>query len=228
MTRHDAGTVLWTAGVAAPPVAAAVATATGAEQDRAGRIMVGDADHPRPPGDLRDRRHDEPGQAARGGRGRHAGRPIRGGRIRREVTGHRPPSRSATTTWARPPTSPAAAPSSRWTLHLGGFVGWVVWLFIHIGFLTGFRNRFGAVVSWWFAFTRDLRRERTFTTEQVGLVHSAYDVLPSSAAGTALPGSTSGAELPCAGKKLSSSRCELSILALKSRLVRLIHPTRAE
>ena len=39
-TRHDAGTVLWTAGVEAPPLAAAVAAATGASRDRTGRILV--------------------------------------------------------------------------------------------------------------------------------------------------------------------------------------------
>src|SRR5215472_14142762 len=39
--RYEAGTVLWTAGVAAPPVATAIARATGAKQDRAGRIEVG-------------------------------------------------------------------------------------------------------------------------------------------------------------------------------------------
>ena len=39
-TRYDANTVLWTAGVEAPPVAAALAAATGAHSDRAGRIMV--------------------------------------------------------------------------------------------------------------------------------------------------------------------------------------------
>src|SRR5581483_2744151 len=54
---------------------------------------------------------------------------------------------------------------SAFHLHFGGFAGWVVWLFIHIGFLTGFRNRIGALFSWWFAFTRDLRRERTFTID---------------------------------------------------------------
>ena len=45
------------------------------------------------------------------------------------------------------------------------------------------RNRFGAVMSWWFAFTRDLRRERTFTTKQVGIVRDVYDDphLPTSA-----------------------------------------------
>ena len=41
MTRYDTWNVLWTAGVEAPPVTRAVAAATGAQQDRAGRIMVG-------------------------------------------------------------------------------------------------------------------------------------------------------------------------------------------
>jgi len=41
LTRHLCGNVLWTAGVEAPPLAAAVAKATGAQQDRAGRIVVG-------------------------------------------------------------------------------------------------------------------------------------------------------------------------------------------
>src|ERR1700758_3120373 len=41
VTRHLCGNVLWTAGVEAPPLAAAVATATGAEQDRAGRLLCG-------------------------------------------------------------------------------------------------------------------------------------------------------------------------------------------
>jgi NADH:ubiquinone reductase (H+-translocating) len=52
---------------------------------------------------------------------------------------------------------------SAFKLNLGGFLGWWVWLFIHIAFLTGYRNRVGAVLGWWFAFTRDVRRERTFT-----------------------------------------------------------------
>lgn len=38
--RVEARTVLWTAGVEAPPLATALARATGAEQDRAGRIKV--------------------------------------------------------------------------------------------------------------------------------------------------------------------------------------------
>jgi NADH dehydrogenase len=61
-------------------------------------------------------------------------------------------------------------------LHLGGFLGWWAWLVIHIGFMTGFRNRFGALLSWWFAFTRDLRRERTFTSTEVGAGRDVYAV----------------------------------------------------
>ncbi|HEY6276398.1 MAG TPA: hypothetical protein VIX86_08695, partial [Streptosporangiaceae bacterium] len=63
-------------------------------------------------------------------------------------------------------------------LHFAGFPGWVAWLFIHIGFLTGYRNRVGAVLSWWFAFTRDLRRERTFTIREVGRVSDVYAESP--------------------------------------------------
>jgi hypothetical protein len=51
-------------------------------------------------------------------------------------------------------------------------------------------------VSWWPAFIRDVRRERTYTTEQVGVVRDVYDVLPPSIADTALPSSTTGTELP--------------------------------
>jgi NADH dehydrogenase len=52
-------------------------------------------------------------------------------------------------------------------LQVGGFLGWVIWLFIHIAFLTGYRNRVGALLTWWLAFARNLRRERTFTTQQL-------------------------------------------------------------
>ncbi len=40
VVRHEAGTVLWTAGIAAPPLAEQLAKQTGAQQDRAGRIVV--------------------------------------------------------------------------------------------------------------------------------------------------------------------------------------------
>jgi NADH:ubiquinone reductase (H+-translocating) len=205
VTRHEAGTVLWTAGVAAPPVAAAIAAATGAKQDRAGRILVGDdltiPDHPEilVTGDVMGL-NKLPGVAEVAMQtGLYAGE-----RIKHEVAGH------MTTKPFRYHDLGSAAYLSRGRavvsvgrLHFAGFFGWIVWLFIHISFLTGFRNRLGALLSWWPAFVRGVRRERTFTTKQVGLIHSAYDALPPSAAGTALSGSTTGAKLPSAGTQPS-------------------------
>jgi hypothetical protein len=63
---------------------------------------------------------------------------------------------------------------SAFGLNFGGFLGWWVWLFIHIGFLTGYRNRAGAILGWWFAFTRGLRRERTFTIDDMPVASGAY------------------------------------------------------
>jgi NADH:ubiquinone reductase (H+-translocating) len=176
VTRYEAATVLWTAGVAAPPVAAAIAAATGAKQDRAGRIEVGpDLSIPGHPeimvtGDVMSL-GKLPGVAEVAMQtGLYAGR-----RIRREAAG-----RAAGKPFHYYDLGSAAyisrgrAVVSVGRLGFAGFPGWVVWLFIHIGFLTGYRNRFGALLSWWFAFTRDLRRERAFTTRQVGRVHDIY------------------------------------------------------
>jgi NADH:ubiquinone reductase (H+-translocating) len=182
-TRYDAGTVLWTAGVAAPSVATAIAQAAGAKQDRAGRIEVGpDLSIPGHPeilvtGDVMSL-NKLPGVAEVAMQtGLYAGR-----RIRRGLAGR------ATAKPFRYYDLGSAAYLSRGRavvsvgkLQFAGFPGWVVWLFIHIGFLTGYRNRFGAVLSWWFAFTRDLRRERTFTTKQVGIVSDVYGSVPASA-----------------------------------------------
>jgi NADH:ubiquinone reductase (H+-translocating) len=205
VTHHEAGTVLWTAGVEAPSVAAAIATATGAKQDRAGRIMVGDdltiPDHPEilVTGDVMSL-NKLPGVAEVAMQtGLYAGE-----RIKHEVTGHMPtkPFRYHDLGSAAY-LSRGRAVISVGRLRFAGFPGWIVWLFIHIGFLTGYRNRLGALLSWWPAFVFDIRRERTYTTEQVGVVRDTYDVLPPSIAGTALPGSTTGAELPGAATEPS-------------------------
>jgi NADH dehydrogenase len=59
-------------------------------------------------------------------------------------------------------------------LRYGGFFGWLSWLFIHIGFLTGYRNRITAVLTWLFAFSREVRRERAFTVEQITRLRDVY------------------------------------------------------
>ncbi|HEY2550546.1 MAG TPA: FAD-dependent oxidoreductase [Streptosporangiaceae bacterium] len=177
VTHYETGVVLWTAGVQAPPIASVVAMATGAQQDRAGRIMVGDdltiPGHPEISvvGDMSALR-ELPGVAevAMQG-GRYAGH-----RIRRSIGGEAPagPFRYHDLGSAAY-ISRGRAVVEAGKLRLSGFPGWFVWLFIHIAFLTGYRNRVGAVLTWWLAFTRDSRRERAFTTRQVGFVRDIYD-----------------------------------------------------
>ena len=183
-TRYDARTVLWTAGVEAPPFAAALAAATGAEQDRAGRIVVQDdltiPGHPEISviGDMMSLRK-LPGVAEVAMQsGLYAGR-----RVRHELTGEgqvKPFRYIDLGSAAYIARGNAVVSAGR--LQLSGFPGWVVWLFIHIAFLTGYRNRVGALLTWWVAFTRDVRRERAYTTREVGRVRDIYE--PVEEAGT--------------------------------------------
>ena len=176
VTRHEVGTILWTAGVQAPPVAHMVAKATGAGQDRAGRLLCGrDLSLPGHPeilvtGDLMSL-DKLPGVAEVAMQtGHYAGR-----KIRQESQGqaYNKPFRYRDLGSAAY-ISRGHAVVEVGKLHFGGFPGWCAWLFIHIGFLTGFRNRIGAVMGWWFAFVRDLRRERTFTIEDLPMPIDAY------------------------------------------------------
>ncbi len=205
VTHHEAGTVLWTAGVAAPPVAAAIATATGAKQDRAGRIIVGDdltiPDHPEimVTGDMMSL-DKLPGVCEVAMQtGIYAAE-----RIKHEVAGHMAtrPFRYHDLGSAAYLSRGRAVVSVR-RLKFAGFAGWIVWLFIHIGFLTGWRNRVGALLNWWPAFVRDVRRERTYTTEKVGVIADAYDVLSPAVAGTALPAGATSPEVPGTGAEPS-------------------------
>jgi NADH:ubiquinone reductase (H+-translocating) len=180
LTRFEAGNVLWTAGVEAPPLAAAVAKATGAQQDRAGRLCVGkDLTIPGHPeilvtGDMMSLEKLAGVAEVAMQTGLYAGRRV----------SHQAQGKSFDKPFKYRDLGSAAyisrgrAVVSAFKLNFGGFLGWWVWLFIHIGFLTGFRNRVGAVLGWWFAFTRDIRRERTFTIDDMPVPLGAYGGRP--------------------------------------------------
>ena len=188
-TRYDANTVLWTAGVEAPPVAEALAKATGAKRDKAGRILVEKdltiPDHPEISvvGDMMSL-DKLPGVAEVAMQsGLYAGH-----RVRRRVSGdmaekpfrYRDLGSAAYISRGR-------AVVSAGPLQVGGFLGWWIWLFIHIAFLTGYRNRLGALLTWWLAFTRDVRRERSFTTQQIETLRDVYSLPLGPDVGTAAP-----------------------------------------
>jgi NADH dehydrogenase len=178
--------VLWTAGVEAPPIAEALAAATGAGRDRAGRIVVTDNltinGHPEifVVGDLMSL-GKLPGVAEVAMQsGHYAGR-----RVRHELTGHGKvkPFRYHDLGSAAY-ISRGSAVVSAGPLRMGGLAGWLTWLFIHIAFLTGYRNRIGAILTWWLAFTRDIRRERAYTVhEKIGDLYQTSGPQP----GPAIP-----------------------------------------
>jgi NADH dehydrogenase len=174
--RYAAGTVLWAAGVEAPPFAKALAEATGALRDRAGRIEVEpDLTVPGHPeisvvGDLMSRDH-LPGVAEVAMQaGLYAGRRIEHRMHGRPVRPFRYHDLGSAAYLSRGNAVVSAGP-----LRFGGFGGWLAWLFLHLAFLTGYRNRVGAVLTWAAAFARDARRERTFTTQEIETLRDVYD-----------------------------------------------------
>ena len=66
-------------------------------------------------------------------------------------------------------------------LELSGALAWLLWLAVHLAYLTGFRNRFTTVLHWAIAFLGSGRSERTVTEQQV-FGRSALTLLPGGAA----------------------------------------------
>jgi NADH dehydrogenase len=157
--RIPAETVVWAAGVTASPLARMLAEQSGAETDRAGRVVVEpDLTLPGHPevfafGDM------SAVKAAVGGvqklpgvapvamqQGRHVARSIR--------TGKRTPFRyhdkGNLATIGR-----SRAVADVKGLQLSGFLAWVTWLAVHLVYLIGFQNRLLVLTRWtWSYLTR--------------------------------------------------------------------------
>jgi NADH dehydrogenase len=161
----EARTILWAAGVQAPSVAAW----TGAEADRAGRVLV-------TPG-LTLPGHDEVfviGDAAHVDAG---GRPLPGlaavakqqghyvgAALRRRLAGEAPPppfryrDAGSLATIGR-----QAAVAAIGRLNLTGGLAWLLWSAVHVYFLIGFRNRIAVTVDWAWAYATFDRGARLIT-----------------------------------------------------------------
>ncbi|MGH7576409.1 MAG: NAD(P)/FAD-dependent oxidoreductase [Longimicrobiales bacterium] len=156
-----AGNVFWAAGVAASPLGAKL----GVKTDRAGRVIVEPdcsiAGHPEvfAIGDLALQQKDGkpvPGVAQGAMQmGRHAGEMIANdiaGAPRRPFRYH---DKGSLATIGR-----AAAVADLGRIKLIGFLAWLVWAFVHIFYLIGFRNRVLVMLQWawaWATFTRGIR-----------------------------------------------------------------------
>jgi NADH dehydrogenase len=163
-------TVVWAAGVQASPLARILAEASGAECDRAGRLAVRpDCTLPKYPevfviGDAMTL-DGLPGvaQVAKQ-QGIYVARAIRRrleGKPEGKLFTYRDLGSMAVIGRGR-------AIVSFHRLRVGGLVGLLAWLLVHLAFLMGFRNRVGALISWTWAFIGRARDQRTFTVEEIG------------------------------------------------------------
>ena len=166
--RLVARTKIWAAGVQASPLAALLAEASGATCDRAGRIAVLDdctlPDHPEvfAIGDMMAL-DDLPGVAEVAMQsGIHAANTIK-----RRLHGKTAAKFTYRDLGSMATISRFHAVVSFKGLRLSGFLGWLMWLLVHITFLTGFKNRLAAMFHWSRTFTSGGRAERTITLRQV-------------------------------------------------------------
>jgi NADH dehydrogenase len=159
-TRMNAAVILWAAGVAASPLGKKLGVAV----DRAGRVLVNsDLTVPNHPevfviGDLASLK-DESGKLLPGVapvailEGRYVAKVIAkelegsGDSHSRAPFHYRDKGNLATI-------GRAAAVAQFGKIHISGFIAWLAWLFIHILFLIGFRNRVLVFIQWaWSYFT---------------------------------------------------------------------------
>ena len=62
---------------------------------------------------------------------------------------------------------PGEKPAKLGPIQLSGMPGWILWLVVHITFLTGFKNRVTALFHWIISFFGRARAERTITLQQL-------------------------------------------------------------
>jgi NADH:ubiquinone reductase (H+-translocating) len=169
--RIEASTKVWAAGVQASPLGKLLGDQTGAPVDRAGRISVNpDLTLPGHPevfvvGDMMSLDH-LPGVAQVAIQGaKYAAKEIK----RRQSGSDQEPAKpfhyfdkGSLATISR-----FRAVALIGKLRLTGFVAWMLWLGVHLVYLTGFKNRFGALGHWTVSFLGRGRSERTATEQQV-------------------------------------------------------------
>jgi NADH:quinone reductase (non-electrogenic) len=173
ISRVDARTVIWAAGVNASPLARMLAEAAGTEVDRSGRLTV-EPDLSLPGrrevlalGDMVRVTDPHTGEAvALPGlapvamqEGRYAGRVI-GARVARHDAPkpfhYRDKGTLATIGRSR-------AVASIHGLRFSGFLAWATWLLVHIFYLIGFENRIVVLFRWAYSYLTRGRGSRLIT-----------------------------------------------------------------
>ncbi|OLT36605.1 NADH dehydrogenase [Rhodococcus sp. CUA-806] len=173
--RIDARTKVWSAGVAASPLGRTLAEQSGAEIDRAGRVLVEpDLSLPSHPevfvvGDMMAL-DNLPGvaQVAIQG-GRYAARVIEDG-VEAVRSGRSAPERKPFRYFDKgsmATVSRFSAVAQIGPIKITGFIAWIMWLLVHLLYIVGFRSRLTTVISWLTAFFSRGRGQLAITEQQV-------------------------------------------------------------
>jgi len=165
--RISAGTVLWAAGVAASPLGKSL----GAPLDRAGHVPVlPTLQAPNHPdifvvGDLAalsQDGHPLPGVAQVAmQQGAHAARNILRAIQQQPLEPFRYKDYGIMATIGR-----GSAVGDVFGIKISGIFGWLFWLFLHIFWLIGFRNRLAVMTEWAWAYITFQRRVRLITGDE--------------------------------------------------------------
>ena len=181
--RLEAVTKIWAAGVQASPLAKTLSQQSGASLDRAGRIGVNaDLTLPGHPevfvvGDM-IALNNLPGVAQVAIQGaKYAAKEIKG---RQQGKPPQQPfkyfDKGSMATIAR---FDAVAMVGK--LRVTGLIAWLMWLGVHLIYLTGFKNQVTALLHWTVTFLSNDRSERTATEQQI-FARMALKRLPRGAA----------------------------------------------
>lgn len=174
--RIESQCKIWSAGVAASPLGQQLADQCGVELDRAGRVKV------QP--DLSIRGHAEvfvvgdmmavdgvPGQAPAANQSAHYAADTIVARLAGNYSERKPFSYWDKGSMATVSRFSAVAqipiPGTSKKIELTGYLAWIGWLFLHLIYLVGFRNRFMTFVDWTFSFTTRSRNQLAVTEQQV-------------------------------------------------------------
>ncbi len=182
--RIEAVTKIWAAGVQASPLGRTLAEQSGATLDRAGRIGVNpDLTLPGYPevfvvGDM-IALNNLPGVAQVAIQGaKYAAKEIKG---RLDGKPAQPPfkyfDKGNLATISR-----FDAVAAIGKVRLSGFLAWLIWLGVHLIYLTGFKNQVTALLHWTVTFLSNDRSQRTATEQQI-FARTALERLPGGASG---------------------------------------------
>jgi NADH dehydrogenase len=168
--RIECATKVWSAGVAASPLASIIAEQCGGEVDRAGRLKVlPDLTVPGHPevfvvGDMAAV-EGVPGQA----QGAIQGARYAAKLIKAELKGADPAAREPFEYFDKgsmATVSRYSAVAKVGPIEFSGFIAWLAWLFLHLIYLVGFKARLTTALSWISTFIGSQRGQLTITEQQ--------------------------------------------------------------